>query len=196
MKGYSSFLIIAVTFSSVACSSVRYNRVYSVADEFRENVKTYTRISLRSEEKRTEIGSARIVLEKVVSNEGEAVRAYFVVTRSSFSFKVDDKGFIKADDKKFEISLLDPVSQLKTKSEATISGLATVDTSGVVTGQSADIETRTWIEDKFVINLAKEVETGILKAQNVLFRFYFGPIPATYELKEKKLVLVKQILAQ
>jgi hypothetical protein len=187
---------MASAFLAFSCSSVIYNKVYRIDDEFRDNVKHYTRVNIRPADKRTEIGSARITLEKVVNKEGEAVNAYFVINRSSSSFKADNAGFIKAGDKKFEISLLDPVSEFKSRSEAAISGLATVDTSGLVTGQTPGIDTRTWIEDKFVVTLSQEVVMGISEAKDVIFRFYFGPIPATYKLEGYKLLAVQKVLKQ
>lgn len=183
-----------VAFVAVACSSVKYNKVYSYQDEFLHNSKKYARIHLKPIERRTDIGAANIIFEKEINKEGEDINAYFVVYRSSSSFKVKDKGFIKTGDRQYDVLLMDPVSQFKSKSEATISGIATADTSGVVTGQTADIDTRTWIEDKFVINLSKEIAEGIKEASNVILRFYFGPIPITYKLEGYKLLSVKNAM--
>lgn len=196
MKSYYSFLIVAVVLTAFSCSSVRYNKVYQIDDEFRNNTKKYTRIHLRPEDRRTEIGSATMIFEKQIDSEGQDVSGYFVVSRSSSSFKVAEDGFMKAGNNKIELKLKDPVSEFKSRSEATISGLASVDSSGTVTGQSADIDTRTWIEDKFIVNLSQEAVKGISEAKNVMFRFYFGPIPATYELEGKKLYSVQRVLKQ
>ena len=194
MKITLHLLIIIVSFAEVSCGTLKYNKVYSYEDEFRDNVKTYTRIRIKPEERKIEIGSARLIIEKEAGDEGEATNAYFVIYRSSSSFKVDRSGFVKIGDKKYEVNLKDPVSELKTKSEVSISGIATADTSGVVTGQTANIDTRTWIEDKFVINFSKEVTAGITASSDIIFRFYFGPIPATYRLEGRSLEAVKRIL--
>ena len=193
MKRVLQLLIIAISFAAVSCGTLRYNRVYSYDDEFRDNVKTYTRVSVKPEERRTEIGSARLIMEKKTSKEGEAINAYFIIYRSSSSFKVDRSGFVKVGDKKYGLSLQDPVSELKSKSEVSISGIATVDTSGTVTGQTADIDTRTWIEEKFVISFSREVAERMTEAESVLFRFYFGPIAATYRLEGRRLGVIKQV---
>lgn len=194
MKNHSPIFILMVAFVAVACSSVKYNKVYSYQDEFLHNSKKYARIHLKPVERRTDIGAANIIFEKEINKEGEDINAYFVVYRSSSSFKVKDKGFIKTGDRQYDVLLMDPVSEFKSKSEATISGIATADTSGVVTGQAADIDTRTWIEDKFVISLSKEIAEGIKEASNVILRFYFGPIPITYKLEGYKLLSVKNAL--
>jgi hypothetical protein len=194
MKNNFTILILMVALVAVACSTVKYNKVYSYQDEFLHNSKKYTRIHLKPVERRTEIGSANMIFEKEMNKEGEAVNVYFVVSRSSSSFKVKNKGFVKTGDKQFDVPLMDPVSEFKSKSETTIYGIATADTSGVVTGQTADIDTRTWIEDKFVINLSNEIAEGIKEASNVILRFYFGPIPITYKLEGYKLLSVKNAL--
>lgn len=194
MKKYLPLLVAAGVFITGGCSTVKYNRVYRYEDEFRDNIKNYTRVSIKAEEKRTEIGTARIIFEHVVNKDKERSDAYFVISRSSSSFKVDKTGFLKADDKKFDLSLINTESGIKIKSEVSTLGYNTLDTTGVAIGQMADIDTRTWIEDKFLINLSQEAAGAISVAEVVIFRFYFGPIPATYELKEKKLRLVKKVL--
>jgi hypothetical protein len=194
MKNHYLVFILMVGLIAVACSTVKYNKVYSYQDEFLNNSKKYTRVHLRPEEKRTEIGAANIIFEKEMNKDGESGNAYFVVCRASSSFKVKDKGFIKTGDRQFEVLLMNPVSEVKSKSEATISGTVLADTSGVVTGQTANIDTRTWIEDKFVINLSTEIAEAITKSSNIILRLYFGPIPITYKLEGYKLISVKNAL--
>jgi uncharacterized protein YxeA len=99
MKNRSLVFIFMVAFIIVACSTVKYNKVYSYQDEFLHNSKKYTRIHLRPEERRTEIGPANMIFEKEMNKDGESVNAYFVVSRSSSSFKVKDKGFIKTGER-------------------------------------------------------------------------------------------------
>jgi len=52
--------------------------------------------------------------------------------------------------------LRERASELRTKSEATLSGIVTVESLGVASWQTADIDTRSWIEEKFVVNLERE----------------------------------------
>jgi hypothetical protein len=194
MKKFLPLLVAAVAIAAGGCSTVKHNKVYSYRDEFRDNVKILTRVMLKPEDRRTEIGTSKIIFEHVVNKDMERVDAYFVISRSSSSFKVDKTGFLKADDKKFDLSLINTESGLKIRSEAGISGFNTLDTTGVAIGQMADMDTRAWIEDKFLINLSQEAAASISAAEVVIFRFYFGPIPATYELKGKKLISVQKVL--
>jgi hypothetical protein len=92
------------------------------------------------------------------------------------------------------LKLKDTVSELKTKSEASVSGIASVDSSGVVSKQTADIDTRTWIEDKFIVDISHAAAAEILRASDIIFRFYFGPIPVTYKLEGYKLRSVQNTL--
>jgi len=188
------YLIILVSCATVSCGTLRYNKVYRYRDEFRDNEKAYTRIKVRPDERRTEVGSARVIIEKELSNEGTSVNLYFVIYRSASSFRTGFSGFLKAGDKKYELALKDHVWELRTKSEASVSGIATVDSSGIVTGQTADIDTRTWIEEKFVASLSGEMVSVIDGSAEALLRFYFGPIPATYIIKRKRLAAIKKVL--
>jgi hypothetical protein len=196
MKKHLLYLLIIISFTITSCETLKYNRVYIYKDEFRESERTYTTIRIKPEERRTEIGSARLVLEKELGQGWEDINAYFIIYRSSSSFEVDRSGFVKIGDHKYELSLQDPVSEFKSESEATISGIASVDSSGVVSGQTADVDTRTWIEDKFVVYLPQEVVSDAAEAEAVIFRFYFGPIPVTYKLGGKNLDSAQEVLKQ
>jgi len=68
------------------------------------------------------------------------------------------------------------------------------DTSGVSVSTTTDVETRTWIEKKFMIALPEESIRVIVKWDEMVFRFYFGPVPVTYILKGKKLGLLKEAI--
>ena len=194
MKREILYLIIVIQVAVVSCGTLRYNKVYWYRDEFRDSEKAYTRIKVRPDERRTEVGSARIIIEKELSRGGTSVDLYFVIYRSASSFRAGFSGYLKADDKKYELALKDPVEELRTKSEVSVSGIATVDSSGIVTGQTADIDTRTWIEEKFMAGLSGEMAAVIAGSSEVFFRFYFGPIPVTYKIKGKRLAAIKKVL--
>jgi hypothetical protein len=189
-------LIIIIQIAAVSCGTLRFNKVYRYKDEFRENEKAYTRIRVRPDERRTEVGTARVIIEKESGIKGISADLYFVIYRSASSFRVGLSGYLKAGENKYKLALRDPASELRTKSEATISGITTIDSSGVVTGQAADIDTRTWIEEKFVISLSREMVSGITGSEEAVFRFYFGPIAATYAIKGNKLSAIKKVLNQ
>ena len=188
---YLSFILVILIAS---CSSIRYNRGYRYDDEFRGGVRNYIRVSIKPEERRTEIGVARVIIEKEIKGSLENVKAYFVVSRTPSSFKSEKTGYMKVGDHKFELSIEDPISELRTKSEATMSGFSRSDSTGVESEQSADIETRVWNEDKFILNLSGEIVSVVLEAREVIFRFYFGPIPATYRITGSTLEELQEAL--
>ncbi len=194
MKNRILRLIMTCIFVLNSCSTVKYNKVYSYYDEFRDNSKKFVRVGIKSEEKRSEVGTARIIMEKEAMKEGEEVRAYFVIWRSSASFAADGSGFIKVGGMKYELSLQDQVSKFRTKSEANITNFAAPDSTGLSSAFSTDIDTRTWIEDKFVITLPDEVVKAISGTSEAIFRFYFGPVPASYILDRRRLKLVKEVI--
>jgi hypothetical protein len=194
MKREILYLIIVIQIAAVSCVTPRYNKVYRYKDEFRENEKAYTRIRVRPDERRTEVGPARVIIEKESDIKGISTDLYFVIYRSASSFRVGLSGYLKAGENKYELALRDPLSELRTKSEAANSDITSVDSSGVVTGQAAGIDTRTWIEKKFVISLSQEMVSGITGSDEAVFRFYFGPMPATYVIKGNRLSAIKKVL--
>ncbi len=196
MKNYILLVTTATALTAVSCGMIKYNKVYSYEDEFRDNTKKYVRIIIKPEERRLEIGTAKVVLAKTFSRDHEEVNGYFVISRLSSSFKVDGSGFMKAGGRRYELTLQNPVSELRSESETNVPDFTTSDSTGVRTAFSTDIDTRTWIEDKFVISMPPEVISGISEAEDVLFRFYFGPIPVTYRLMGRKLEAVKEVFKE
>jgi len=196
MKRIFPGFFAVILFMSFACGTLKYNKVYSYDDEFIGKDKKYTRLRIRPDERRTEIGLVRVIMEKTTGREGELVSAYFVINRSSSSFNAGMAGFVRAGGETFELVLKDPVSELRTRSDASILGIATFDSLGFVSGQAVDIDTRTWIEEKFVMNLNDEIVSAILGAGDLVFRFYFGPIPVTYGIRGTRLAAVKKVFSE
>jgi hypothetical protein len=194
MKRYINFLSLVLVVLVAACSAIRYNQGYRYDDEFRGGFRNYIRISLKPEERHSEVGVARVIIEKEVKGSLENVTAYFVISRTASSFKAEKTGYLKVGDHKFALSILDPVSELRTKSEATVSSFSTSDSTGVESGTSTDIETRVWNEDKFIIDLSGEIVSEVLAAREVMLRFYFGPIPVTYRITGSNLEAMQKVL--
>lgn len=192
MKKYCRLVLVVMVILS-SCSSVRYNKIYNYDDEFRGNSRKLVRISIKPEERRTEIGVARVVFEKVRSSVYEEVNAYFVISRSSSSFKADEKCFVKVGGKHYELQLFDHKSEYRSVTEVGASGFSFSDSVGAKSLFSSDVDTRTWVEDKFIIKLSGEVLIALSGAGEVFFRFYFGPIQGTYRFKGRKLCLLKSV---
>jgi hypothetical protein len=194
MKRKLFIMLVPVLLITISCGSVRYNKVYSYEDEFRGSSRKYLRIVLKDDERRNEIGDARVILESSHNENDHSLVAYFAIPRASSSFRADGSGYIKAGEDKFEIPLMDPVSEVKMKTEESISTFTSSDSTGVSTTATASSDTQVWIEEKFMLKLSEEHKKSILQAGGVIFRFYFGPVPATYLLRGKKLELIKEVL--
>jgi hypothetical protein len=194
MKRLSLYMYIFLVVVLQSCSSVRYNKIYQYEDEFRGNSREYVRIMVRPEERRTEIGHARVIFERVEGASGGSHDAYFVIMRAASSFMADKSGFLKAGESKFEIKLTDPISEFRMKTEETLSRVTSQDSTGTSVATTADTDTRTWIEEKFIIKISDESARVLLETDEIIFRFYFGPVPVTYRITGKRLALIKEVI--
>ncbi len=195
MANISKYLILIIpSIILISCSHLFYDNYQKFDDEFRSNKKLIARILLRPEERRTEISSAYIIIEREISEKQDNVKAYVVVARSSTSFKIENTGYLKADNQSFELNISNPVSEYKSKNETSVSAYSKTDSTGVSTGQTTDIDERTWIDDKFVFSLTPEMIAKIKKSSEIIFRFYFGPIPATFRISGSKFNPIYKVL--
>jgi hypothetical protein len=197
MKNYRfKFTVMVIMIILAGCTGRFYNKVITYDDEFRNNSKRITRVSLRSEEKRTEVNNAKIVFEREFSSgQGEgSPKAYFVISRSSASFRIDRIGFMKCGGQKFELTVVEPISEYKTEYETTAMSTESSDSTGYSSFQMSDTNSSQWFDEKFVIDITPDMASGIRESDGVTFRFYFGPIPATYILDGKRLEAVKGVL--
>jgi hypothetical protein len=163
-------------------------------DEFKNNTKIIARILIRPEERGTEINYSQVIFEREVSANQDIVKAYFVISRSTTSFKIENLGYLKADNQSFEIDVISPVSEYKSKNHTSVSTYAKTDSTGVKTGQTTDTDQQTWIDDKFVFTLTPEMIAKIKNADEFIVRFYFGPIPATFKFNGPDLKPIHKVL--
>jgi hypothetical protein len=167
------------------CSQLFYDSYQRYDDEFKNNTRIISRVLLAPEERRNDISYAYIIFERVISGTGDITKAYFVITRNTSSFRIENQGYLKADNRSFELTITNPVTEYKSKNETSVSSFAKVDSTGVSTGQTTDISENKWIEDKFIITLTPEMISAIKAGDNLLLRFYFGPLPATFIINRK-----------
>jgi len=189
-----SYLGLLMIFIS-GCSWLVFARFQQFNDEFRNSTKTITRMQLRPLERRTEVGSAYIIFEREQSVESDIVSTYCVITRSSASFAADRQAFIKIDNDSYELTLQNLVSEQKMQTETSTSSFTESDSTGVSSGSTSDSDTRIWIVDKFIFRPTDEMVNKIVRSDNLILRFYFGPIPATYRIYGEDLKLLKKTLA-
>jgi len=189
------YLILGITLLLMAsCSWMFYDSYQKFDDEFKNSRKILARIDLDPLERRTEINSAHVIFEREISGKADNVKAFFVIARSSTSFKIENTGYLKADNQSFEINIINPVSEYKSKSEYSVETYSKTDSTGIKTGQTTDIDEHIWIDDKFIFSLSPEMISMIKKAGEFSVRFYFGPIPATFRFKGSKLKPIHKML--
>jgi hypothetical protein len=196
MKKYVCLFAAAFFLLVSGCTWIFYDTFQKFDDEFKNERKILARVSLKPEERRTEIMSAKVIFERVLSGNRDNVNAYFVIARESSSFKIDNSAFLKADNQTFELQIDNPVSELKSETETSVSSYASSDSTGVKTGQTTDIDSRTWFDDKFMFAVTPEMVTRISNAKEMIVRFYFGPVPATYIFRGSKLRYIQRILKE
>jgi hypothetical protein len=190
---YSLFLLTSLFIIS-GCTCLFYDNFQSFDDEFKNSKKLIARVLLDSEERRTEINGAYIIFDREISDKQDITKAYLVISRTSASFKVEKSGFLKADDKTFDIEIRQVDTEYKSKNETSISTFAKTDSTGVTTGQTIENEEHSWIDDKFMFTLTPEMISAIKETNEVVMRFYFGPVPATFKIKRSKLYSVHKAL--
>lgn len=192
-KHFVVIIIISFAFLS-GCSWMYRSTTRRFDDEFRNNQKVIVTIPARPVEKRTEIGSAILQIEREYSSGYDNVTAYFVVERSSSSFGIDNLGYLKANGQTFELSVENAVSEIKSVNETSVSSFAKADSAAVYLEQTSDTDTHIWIDDKFWTWITPQMVDQIKQADDLVFRFYFGPIPATYRIRGSALYELKKAL--
>ena len=190
MKAIRFISITATILLLAGCSYVKYNKVFSSNDEFTNEKRSMVRIRLWPEEKYNDINEATMICEGVSKGEARMVRFYFSIPRTLSGFRVKDEGFIKVGGNKYKVIPEEPVSMLRHDNDVSISMFAASDSTGSRTRQTTDIDSRTWVEEKFMITVAENVLNDMGKADNMLFRFYFGPVTITFPVKGFKYDLV------
>jgi hypothetical protein len=191
----SKVLLLAIpTLLLFSCARIFYVNFQEFDDEFKNSKKIIARVLIRPEERRTEINYAQVIFEREISLNQDIVKAYFVISRSTTSFKIESLGYLKADNQQFEINVISPVSEYKSKNETSVSTYAKTDSTGVKTGQTTDIDQQIWIDDKFIFALTPEMIAKIKKSDEFIVRFYFGPIPATFKFSGPDLKPIHKVL--
>lgn len=194
MKHKIAFLIIGPFLIVSGCSRLFYEKVQEFDDEFNNSKKIIARMHIKPQERRTEINYARIIFEREFSDQSEALTTYFVVSRSSSSFKTGQAGYLRIGNDNFRITPGSILSEQKSETESSVSAYIDNDGTSVSPGSTTDTDTRLWIEDKFRLTMTPEMITKIKTADVITFRFDFGPIPGTFKIKGLNLDRIKKIL--
>lgn len=196
MKTAGFMALLTVFMLTSGCSGLSYIRFQQFDDEFKNSRKLIGRITLRPVERRSEINSAYVVFEREISSDNDETTVWFVVSRSTKSFRIEDRGYLKAGDKTFETDITNIFSEYKSKSSATFQTFAGSDSTGASSGVLADVDERIWIDDKFRLIITPEMTSEIRKAGEFIARFYFGPVPATFRFIGSKFKPVRKLFAE
>ena len=191
MKKTTRLLLL---FSLALTGCTLLNPYKTVEDEFR-NSKTLTfEQRLFAAEHSTGVSHANVTYERVISPTEETLNIYFVMARSTSSFGIDKKGFMKANGEKYEIYLENYASELRTSQESSTTSTTTKDSTKVKTENTTNISNSSWYDDKFIVRLTPDMLSSLNKTNELLFRFYLGPQQATFKLRGYTLKGVQKLL--
>jgi hypothetical protein len=182
-------LVLSILSSMVSCSFINQSNYSKLDDEFTGR-KTFTVTQyVNSAEKNFDIGSVKIIFQRIQIENNENLIAYFVINRYSSSFDLENKAFLKANGQKYELF----IDKKNTEYKTSTSNSNTSDSTKVNTINTTETSTRNWFEEKFSIPLNKDIATSLIKGNDVFFRFYFGPRVATYKLSESQISNLKKM---
>lgn len=160
-------------------------------DDFKNMKKsTYETIVLPTEFL-TPVQNAYIIFERITYDNAETDKVYFVISRASYSFEMERKCYVKADGKNYELEIESEGSEYKTKHETTSTTTTVKDSTKVKTESISKSNNVNWYEEKLVVRLTPEIKNSLLKTNELLFRFYFGPKEGTFKFKGHSLKRVK-----
>jgi len=184
--------LVAITLL-VSCSLINQANYYKLDDEFTGR-KTFT-ISqyITPTERNFDVGNAKITFQRTVSENDENLIAYFVINRYSSSFNMENKGFLKANDQKYELLIDKKNTEYRTSTSTKTSNTVTKDSTKVSTVNNTETSTNNWYEEKFSISLNQDITSSLMKGNEIFFRFYFGPQVATYKFSPSQITAFKRI---
>jgi len=161
-----------------------------VSDEFKNTKKAIFEIDLTPKEYNRAITSSNITFEHSLSDSTKTMNAYFIIHRSSSSFHLDKKCFMKASGKSYEITIENTETESRSAQNSTTTSVTVKDSTKLKTISNTD----NWYEDRFIIRLSPAMIESIQNTNELIFRFYSGPEQATFEFSNWTLKRVKQVL--
>jgi hypothetical protein len=173
-----------------ACNSF-LNVVTHYPDEFKKTDKFILNQYITPDEKKSLVQGAYITYEKEKNKSSEKVMLYFALQRATISFNVDKKGFLKTAGQSFEIQAIQLSTEGHSQTESSSNLVTTTDSTGVQTIVNSSSETKSWLQDKFKLELSPEMIQALQKGNDLILRFYAGAVPITLTVKNKKWAKVK-----
>lgn len=192
MTHYKIITFISICFIFVGCSFL-FSPYTIVEDEFKHSKTQTLEQNLYPVDRFSVVTNANVTYERVISDTKESVNLYFVIARTSNSFKIDNKAFMKADGKSYEVSYQNIGTEYKTHQESNTTSTTTKDSTKVKTEYKTEVKNYDWYDDKFIVQLTPEMVNSMLKTDEILFRFYFGPKQVTFKITGYSLRRVQKL---
>ena len=187
-------LIILVCFTLSGCSFL-FNPYVTVVDEFKNTKKTTLELTAYPTGYLSPVTNADITFEHITKASGEDVNVYFVMSRSSSSFKLDKKCFVKANGAIYELEIHKAETEYKTAIKTGSTSTTVKDSTNVKTELKTKTTSYDWFDDKFVIRLTPEMKNSFMKTDELVFRFYLGPNEGTFLFKGYTLKRIQKLFA-
>jgi len=197
MKKKLIFMISAVWLLLImsSCNPAFFGgQLSSDYDEFMDAKRSTLLQSVNEKNKINGIESATITYTHEIRNDIEIVELFFAVSRSPKTFDLERMGYVKAGEKMFDtpLKLMNPV--MGKRVETITVPVMSQDTTALMTTEATTSGTTSYLIDKFSFRLAPEAVEAIKNGGSLSYRFYFGPVAATYNIRGMKLSKVKKLL--
>ena len=192
MKTLNTLLAAAICLTLSSCALL-FNPYTTTVDEFKNTKKSTLEVTVMPVEymQQTPVQNANIIFERITSANGETSNVYFVISRSTSSFNMEPKCYVRADGKSYELEIENEGTEYKTKHETSSTTTTVKDSARVKTESTSKSNNFNWYEDKLIVRLTPEIKNSLLNTKELLFRFYFGPKEATFKFKGYTLKKVK-----
>jgi hypothetical protein len=192
MKKKAFILSILFVFLLISCGPAY--RIY--VDDFRDNKAVVYEHSSLIAERGLDWRRADITYRRVIEEDHETFKIYFLLYSNVNSFALETTGYIRAGDQTFEVSFSDLTSDRRTLTSSKTKTTIEKDSTKTSTVNSVETSTSEQLIQKFVIETDGEMGDAIRKADQVSFRFYFRTDPATFILTKNQLAALKKMFEE
>ena len=165
------FTLIFLSIVLTGCSL--FYPINTQVDEFKRTKNITLEIAVQPTERLANSAiSTNITFQKCISESGETLTAYFVLNRSSSSFKLDKGCFIKAFGKSYDTSIEDLETATRSQLVSMTQSSTVKDSTKVKTESKTMSNSYDYYEEKFVIRFTPEMIESVKMTNDLIFRLY------------------------